>query len=74
MNRMTKRLARPEDAEAGAFIGFDSSSDSEVSQDEVSTHVYPLVCKKFELLATKLLGSRLVCFFLLIKCERHCLN
>ena len=36
MERMTKRLAQPQDAEAGAFIGFDSSSDSEISQDEVS--------------------------------------
>lgn len=36
MEKMTKRLARPEDAEAGAFIGFDSSSDSDVSPDEVS--------------------------------------
>lgn len=36
MEKMTKRLARPEDAEAGAFIGFDSSSDSDISQDEVS--------------------------------------
>lgn len=34
---MTKQLSRPQDPEAGAFIGFDDSSgDSEVSQDEVS--------------------------------------
>ncbi|XP_014209177.1 dnaJ homolog subfamily C member 16 [Copidosoma floridanum] len=34
MERMTKRLAQPDDAEAGAFIGFDSSSDSEASHDD----------------------------------------
>ncbi|XP_001603228.1 dnaJ homolog subfamily C member 16 [Nasonia vitripennis] len=39
MEKMTKRLARPEDAEAGAFIGFDSSSDSDVSQDEMQSDV-----------------------------------
>lgn len=34
---MTKHLAqRPEDAEAGAFIGFDSSNESDISQDEVN--------------------------------------
>ena len=33
---MTKRLTRRSgDAEAGAFIGFDSSDDSEMSQEEV---------------------------------------
>lgn len=33
---MTKQLAqRPEDPEAGAFIGFDSSNESDLSQDEV---------------------------------------
>lgn len=33
---MTKRLTRSSsDAEAGAFIGFDSSNESESSQDEV---------------------------------------
>ena len=36
MEKMTKRLSRPEDPETGAFIGMDSSSDSEASQDEVS--------------------------------------
>lgn len=37
MERMARRLSRKsDDAEAGAFIGFDSSSDSEGSQDEVS--------------------------------------
>lgn len=36
LERMTKQLTqRPEDAEAGAFIGFDSS-ESDVSQDEVN--------------------------------------
>lgn len=35
---MTKQLAqRPEDAEAGAFIGFDSS-ESDMSQDEVNIY------------------------------------
>lgn len=33
---MTKQLAqKPEDPEAGAFIGFDSSNESDLSQDEV---------------------------------------
>ena len=37
MERMTKQLSRrTDDEEAGAFIGFDSSSDSEISQNEVS--------------------------------------
>jgi hypothetical protein len=36
---MTKQLARPQDAEAGAFIGFDSSTDSDISQDGVSLHI-----------------------------------
>lgn len=37
MERMTKRLSRrSDDPEAGAFIGFDSTSESEFSQDEVS--------------------------------------
>lgn len=36
MERMAKRLTqRTEDAEAGAFIGFDSSNESDLSQDEV---------------------------------------
>lgn len=36
MEKMTKQLAqRPEDPEAGAFIGFDSSNESDLSQDEV---------------------------------------
>ncbi|XP_015605119.1 dnaJ homolog subfamily C member 16 isoform X2 [Cephus cinctus] len=40
MERMTKRLSRrSEDAEAGAFIGFNSSSDSDTSQDEVESDV-----------------------------------
>ncbi|XP_012282592.1 dnaJ homolog subfamily C member 16 [Orussus abietinus] len=35
IERLAKRLSRrSDDAEAGAFIGFDSSSDSELSQDE----------------------------------------
>lgn len=35
MERMAKRLTqRTDDAEAGAFIGFDSSNDSDLSQDE----------------------------------------
>lgn len=33
---MTKQLVqKPEDPEAGAFIGFDSSNESDLSQDEV---------------------------------------
>lgn len=33
---MTKQLTRkPDDAEAGAFIGFDSSNESDVSEEEV---------------------------------------
>ncbi|EFN79950.1 dnaJ homolog subfamily C member 16 [Harpegnathos saltator] len=40
LERMTKQLAqRPEDAEAGAFIGFDSSNDSDMSQDEGGNNV-----------------------------------
>lgn len=36
MERMTKQLSRrSDDAEAGAFIGFDSSSDSDDSHEEV---------------------------------------
>lgn len=36
MERITKQMSqRSDDAEAGAFIGFDDSSDSELSQDEV---------------------------------------
>ncbi|KAK2580353.1 hypothetical protein KPH14_001249 [Odynerus spinipes] len=35
MERITKQLSRrTDDAEAGAFIGFDSSNESDVSQDE----------------------------------------
>lgn len=38
---MAKQLVqKPEDAEAGAFIGFDSSNDSDLSQDEVKTTIY----------------------------------
>lgn len=38
---MTKQLAQtPEDPEAGAFIGFDSSNESDMSQDEVHNKVY----------------------------------
>lgn len=37
---MTKQLAqKPEDPEAGAFIGFDSSNESDVSQDEVYENI-----------------------------------
>lgn len=33
---MTKQLTRrTDDAEAGAFIGFDSSNESDVSEEEV---------------------------------------
>ncbi|XP_063974734.1 dnaJ homolog subfamily C member 16 [Diachasmimorpha longicaudata] len=40
MERMTKHFSRRnEDAEAGAFIGFDSSSDSDMSQDELDNSV-----------------------------------
>lgn len=36
MERMTKQLTRrSDDAEAGAFIGFDSSNESDLSEDEV---------------------------------------
>ncbi|KAL7306855.1 hypothetical protein TKK_0001016 [Trichogramma kaykai] len=35
MERMTKRLAHPNDAESGAFIGFDSSSDSDCETQEI---------------------------------------
>lgn len=36
MERITKHLTRRfDDTEAGAFIGFDSSSDSDLSHDEV---------------------------------------
>lgn len=36
MERITEQMShRSEDAEAGAFIGFDNSSDSDISQDEV---------------------------------------
>lgn len=36
MERMTKQLTRrADDAEAGAFIGFDSSNESDLSEDEV---------------------------------------
>ncbi|XP_011498447.1 PREDICTED: dnaJ homolog subfamily C member 16 [Ceratosolen solmsi marchali] len=35
IEKITKQLARPQDAEAGAFIGFDSSTDSDVSQNEL---------------------------------------
>ncbi|KAI4487511.1 hypothetical protein M0804_005660 [Polistes exclamans] len=37
MERITKQLSqRTDDAEAGAFIGFDSSNESDMSQDEAS--------------------------------------
>ncbi|XP_044593084.1 dnaJ homolog subfamily C member 16 [Cotesia glomerata] len=40
MERITKQMShRSEDAEAGAFIGFDNSSDSEMSQDEIKNDV-----------------------------------
>ncbi|XP_043269682.1 dnaJ homolog subfamily C member 16 [Venturia canescens] len=40
MERMTKRLSRrSDDPEAGAFIGFDSTSESEFSQDEMESDV-----------------------------------
>ncbi|XP_014481726.1 PREDICTED: dnaJ homolog subfamily C member 16 [Dinoponera quadriceps] len=40
IERITKQLTqRPEDAEAGAFIGFDSSNDSDMSQDEGGNNV-----------------------------------
>ena len=42
---MTKRLARPQDPETGAFIGFDeNSTDSEISQDEVSGFISKIRC------------------------------
>lgn len=38
---MTKRLAQTsEDPEAGAFIGFDSSNESDLSQDEVYNKIH----------------------------------
>lgn len=38
MERMTKQLTRrTDDAEAGAFIGFDSSNESDLSEDEVQS-------------------------------------
>ncbi|CAL7950285.1 unnamed protein product [Xylocopa violacea] len=39
MERMTKQLTRTDDAEAGAFIGFDSSNDSDVSEEEGGNNV-----------------------------------
>lgn len=40
LERMTKQLTqKPEDAEAGAFIGFDSSNESDLSQDEVGNEI-----------------------------------
>ncbi|XP_029155802.1 dnaJ homolog subfamily C member 16 [Nylanderia fulva] len=40
IEKMTKQLAQtPEDPEAGAFIGFDSSNDSDLSQDEGGNNV-----------------------------------
>ncbi|XP_011637350.1 dnaJ homolog subfamily C member 16 [Pogonomyrmex barbatus] len=40
MEKMTKQLAqRPEDPEAGAFIGFDSSNESDLSQDEGGSNI-----------------------------------
>lgn len=36
IERITKQLSRrTDDAEAGAFIGFDSSNESDVSEEEV---------------------------------------
>ena len=40
MERMTKQLTRrTDDAEAGAFIGFDSSNESDLSEDETGNNV-----------------------------------
>ncbi|XP_057336763.1 dnaJ homolog subfamily C member 16 [Microplitis mediator] len=40
MERITKQMSqRSDDAEAGAFIGFDNSSDSEISQDEMKNNL-----------------------------------
>lgn len=40
IEKMTKQLAqRPEDPEAGAFIGFDSSNESDQSQDEGGNNI-----------------------------------
>ncbi|XP_031828504.1 dnaJ homolog subfamily C member 16 l(3)80Fg isoform X1 [Nomia melanderi] len=40
MERMTKQLTRrADDAEAGAFIGFDSSNESDLSEDESGNNV-----------------------------------
>ncbi|XP_012528124.1 dnaJ homolog subfamily C member 16 [Monomorium pharaonis] len=40
IKKMTKRLVqKPEDPEAGAFIGFDSSNESDVSQDEGGSNI-----------------------------------
>lgn len=42
---MTKQLVqRPEDPEAGAFIGFDSSNESDLSQDEVYDNMLRICC------------------------------
>lgn len=43
MEKMTKRLSQPVDAEAGAFIGFEDSSDSELSQDEVNQFIIMII-------------------------------
>ena len=44
---MTKRLTRnPEDAEAGAFIGFDSSNESDSSEDQVIILFLNFKCPK----------------------------
>lgn len=41
IEKMTKQLARtPEDPEAGAFIGFESSNESDMSQDEGGNVLY----------------------------------
>lgn len=47
---MTKQLTRrTDDAEAGAFIGFDSSNESDVSEEEVWYFYVLFVCYTYVL-------------------------